>query len=106
MISLPFGMILKSVLFSALTGLTFGAIYSLLCGICTFLFSVSKLRGFFGNGILHHLFDFVFTIFVGIVFLLLSYVSTDGIFSIYSLFVLVVAFLTGKHLVCKIFQIR
>ena len=106
MISVTTDMILKSVLFSLLTGAIYGGIYSFLKadfqlfkGLLCRLFkrkNTREKRSVFGE-----IFDFFFALTVGATYLLILYSFTDGVFYPISL----VALLLGFNLVARILSV-
>lgn len=106
MISVTTDMILKSVLFSLLSGAIFGGIYSFLKAnfqlfkslLCR-LFkrkSITGKRSVFGE-----IFDFFFALTVGAIYILILYAFTDGVFYPISL----VALFLGFNLAARILAI-
>ena len=98
MLTLTSDMIIKSIFFTVLTGAILGAFFRL---IVTFL-KVServlaqrfKIKMLCKKAKVHHITDYFFTVISGISIIIITYVSLDGVFSLYP----IVSFLIGLYL--------
>ena len=112
MITVSSEMILKSVLFSALSGMIFGFVRSLL--LCFIIAVGSVLKGNqitsgmsdCRGGFWRHVVDFILVFSLGIIYLLSGYVFLDGAYEVYSLSVLVLSSAAFNRLFSRIFVLR
>ena len=97
MISVTSDMIFKSVVFSLILGAVSGLIYSVWHVFSSFFMEVAfrllkRQKRAPRRSFLPNLFDFLFFLSVGIVYILILYAFTDGIFYLISLVSLLVGF--------------
>ena len=109
MISVTYEMILKSVLLSAIAGTIAGVLYfvfdlmlALFTGIPKHL-RHNKKTDESTSAKQHNVFDFLFTLSIGVAYFLLSYVTVDGAFEIYSIITVFAAFFISRQLMRKAF---
>lgn len=111
MIALSADMIFSAVACATVIGVILGAIYAFFCGMSALFSRIIKLRDSReeedkeGVGILVNVFDFLFTVFAGMVYIVLTYVFTEGAFSAYSLLAYLIGFLLGKSIILRILTI-
>lgn len=109
MITVSTGMVFRSVLFSALSGMIFGFLRSaLLCLVNVIYRSIArkskpgKVRALNG-GFLRHAVDFLLVFALGVIYLLSGYVFLDGAYEIYSLSTLFLTSVFFDHLFSRLF---
>ena len=102
MISVTTDMIFRAVIFSLVLGVSSGVVYSLILALCVVMGGIvdhgKKRKKSYGRSafVFKNLFDFFFTLTVGIAYLLILYVCTDGTFNIISLMSLLFGFLLTR----------
>ena len=111
MISVSSDMILRAVLASATPGILCGALYSVILGIYRLLSGAFlKLIKHTGrarkNPFSENVYDFIFTLAMGIGFVLILYVFTDGVFYFLPLFALFITFFLTKRALDLLFAPR
>ena len=112
MITVSFGMIFRSVLFSALTGVIFGFMHSMLLWVFRLSSNIFYRKSkcikclSYKSGFLRHLIEFVLVIVACLVYILSGYVFLDGAYEMYSLSALVLTSIVFNRLFSSIFNTR
>lgn len=107
MISITMEMIFRHAAFSLIFGAVLGLFYPLLIIIFSLPYALIKKRRAIGGktpektiGV--HIADFVFITFASVVYLLSGYILLDGVFNVFTAFLLVVSFVMSKRFFAKI----
>ena len=109
MITVSSAMVWKSVLFSALAGMIFGLLRSLLIFLINAVGGIQRgsKRRFWKNtfvgGFWRHAVDFILVFSLGMVYILSGYVFLDGAYEIYSFSVLILSSVLFNRLFLRIF---
>ena len=109
MIGVSSDMVLESVVLSFLLGVFSGAFRALILGTLSVFRLLSRAekagKTRREKRFLINVFDFFFFFAVGILYLLVLYVGTDGVFFVSSAVSLCIGFCLGKGLVCAFFKL-